>query len=49
MGDWNTLDSDEVLGQFLEERELNNSLKVQTCFTNTENPSAIDLVFTNKR
>ena len=48
MGDLDTLDSDEVLEELLEERRLNDLVKFQTCFKSNENPSAIDLMITNK-
>ena len=46
MDDLNTLESEDVLQDFLEERDLKNFVTFSTCFKSTMNPSAIDL--TNK-
>ena len=48
MGDLNTTDSEEVLSEFLEEREFSNLVHFPTCFKSDTNPSAIDLIITNK-
>ena len=47
-GDFNTIDTDEVLSDFLEEHFMSNLVNFPTCFKSTENPSSIDLVITNK-
>ena len=47
MGDFNTTPSEEVIVEFLEDRELSN-LIFHTCFMSKENPSMTDLVITNK-
>ena len=49
MGDLNTLDTDEVLSDFLEEHFLYNLVNFPTCYKSTDNPSSIDLIITNKR
>ena len=48
MGDFNTTPTEEVLVEFLEDRELSNLVHFPTCFMSKENPSTIDLVITNK-
>ena len=48
MGDLNTLESEDVLQDFLEERDLKNLVKFLTCFKSTTNPSAIYPNITSK-
>ena len=48
MGDFNTTPSEEILVEFLDDRELSNLVNFPTCFMSKENPSTIDLVITNK-
>ena len=48
MGDFHTTDQNEVLLEFLEDNELSNLVKFQTCFKNADNPSTLDLIITNK-
>ena len=49
IGDLNTLETDEVLSDFLEEHFLYNLVNFPTCYKSTDNPSSIDLIITNKR
>ena len=48
MGDLNTLDTDEVLSDILEELFLYNLVNFPTCYKSTDNSSSIDLIVTNK-
>ena len=48
MGDFNTTPSEEILVEFLDDRELSNLVNFPTCFMSKENPSTIDLVIINK-
>ena len=49
MGDLNAIDSEGVLSDFLEERELSNLVNFPTCFKSDTNPSVIDLIITNEQ
>ena len=49
MGDLNTLDTEEVFCDFLEEHFLTNLVKFPTCYKNAENPTSIDLIITNHK
>ena len=49
IGDLNTLDTDEVQSDFLEEQFLYNLVNFPICYKSTDNPSSIDLIITNKR
>ena len=45
----NTLDTKEILFDFLEEHFLSNFVKFLTCYKSLKNPSSIDLIITNKQ
>ena len=46
-GDFNTKDEDEVILDFLHDRNAKNLVKEKTCFKIIENPSCIDLFITD--
>ena len=46
-GDFNIDDEEEMLQDFLFERNMKNLVKEKTCYKNIENPSCIDLFLTN--
>ena len=48
LGDFNVCVDDETMINFCNSYSLNSLIKQQTCFKNTENPSCIDLILTNK-
>ena len=48
MEDLNTLDTEEVPFDFLEEHYLFNLVNFTTCYKSVENPSSIDLIINNK-
>ena len=49
MRDLNTLDSDEILSDFLMEHFLSNLVIFTTSYKSIDNPSSIDLIITNKQ
>ena len=48
LGGFNVCADDETMINFCNSYSLNSLIKQQTCFKNTENPSCIDLILTNK-
>ena len=48
LGDFNVCIDDETMRNFCNSYSLNSSIKQPTCFKNSENPSCIDLILTNK-
>ena len=48
LGDFNACVDDEALQSFCKSYSLHSLIKQPTCFKNSENPSCIDLILTNK-
>ena len=48
LGDFNVYMEDSPMKTFCENYKLQNLIKELTCFKNTENPTCIDLLLTNK-
>ena len=49
LGDWNSSVNEHSMREFCEMYALENLIKENTCFKSTENPSAIDIILTNKK
>ena len=49
LGDLNSTVSEKHLNEFCQMYNLENLIKVPTCFKSTENPSSIDVMLTNKK
>ena len=49
LGDWNSAVTEENMTNFCEMYGLDNMIKEPTGFKNTENPSSIDVILTNKK
>ena len=47
-GDFNSSGSDPFFDEFMINFDLTNLIKVPTCYNYSENPSAIDLILTNR-
>ena len=49
LGDWNSAVNEEEMKEFCEMYKLENLVREPTCFKNSENPSSIDVILTNKK
>ena len=49
IGDFNMLESNTDLSEFITSHKLYNLIKSPTCFKSRENPTAIDHIFTNRK
>ena len=49
LGDWNSAVNETEMKNFCETYNLENLVKEPTCFKNSENPSSIDIILTNKK
>ena len=49
LGDWNSAVTEDDMEDFCDMYDLENSIKVPTCFKSNENPSSIDVILTNKK
>ena len=48
LGDFNSEDTESDIFDFMVDFDLNNIVKDKTCYKNSNNPSCIDLILTNK-